>query len=111
MKKLVLSIILLLSVTFVSAQKTYILCGKLVDTKSGKIESRKTIVVEGNKIINIHNGYIHPKDRTSKIIDLKNKIVMPGLIDMHVHLEMEFDANTRLNKYILNGQLLQEYNS
>ncbi|MFN0729835.1 metal-dependent hydrolase family protein [Polaribacter gochangensis] len=102
MKKLVLSIILLLSVTFVSAQKTYILCGKLVDTKSGKIESRKTIVVEGNKIINIHNGYIHPKDRTSKIIDLKNKIVMPGLIDMHVHLEMEFDANTRLNKYILN---------
>ncbi len=102
MKKLVLSIILLLSVTFVSAQKTYILCGKLVDTKSGKIESRKTIVVEGNKIINIHNGYIQPKDRTSKTIDLKNKIVMPGLIDMHVHLEMEFDANTRLNKYILN---------
>lgn len=102
MKKLVLSIILLLSVTFVSAQKTYILCGKLVDTKSGKIESRKTIVVEGNKIINIHNGYIHPKDRTSKIIDLKNKIVMPGLIDMHVHIENEFTANTRLNKFILN---------
>jgi len=89
MKNLVLSIILTLSVTFVSAQKTYILCGKLVDTKSGIIESRKTIVVEGNKIVNIHNGYVQPKSRIDKIINLKDKIVMPGLIDMHVHFEME----------------------
>ena len=89
MKSLVLFIILTLSVTFVSAQKTYILCGKLVDTKSGIIESRKTIVVEGNKIVNIHNGYVQPKSRIDKIINLKDKIVMPGLIDMHVHFEME----------------------
>ena len=89
MKNLVLSIILTLSVTFVSAQKTYILCGKLVDTKSGIIESGKTIVVEGNKIVNIHNGYVQPKSRIDKIINLKDKIVMPGLIDMHVHFEME----------------------
>lgn len=89
MKKLLLSIILILSATIVSAQKTYILCGKLVDTKSGKIESRKTIVVEGTKIINIHNGYVQPKNSIDKVIDLKDKIVMPGLIDMHVHFEME----------------------
>ena len=89
MKSLVLFIILTLSVTFVSAQKTYILCGKLVDTKSGIIESGKTIVVEGNKIVNIHNGYVQPKSRIDKIINLKDKIVMPGLIDMHVHFEME----------------------
>ena len=38
MKKILFSIILMLAVTVVSAQKTYILCGKLVDTKSGKIE-------------------------------------------------------------------------
>lgn len=102
MKKIVLAIILILSVTFVSAQKTYILCGKLLDTKSGKIESRKTILVKDNKIVKVYNGYVQPKDRTSKVINLKNKIVMPGLIDMHVHIEMEFDKNTRLNKFILN---------
>ncbi len=102
MKKILFSIILLLSVTIVSAQKTYILCGKLVDTKSGKIEKRKTIVVQGNKITHIHNGYVQPKSKGDKVINLKDKVVMPGLIDMHVHLEMEYDSKTRLKKYILN---------
>lgn len=102
MKKILFSFILLLSVTIVSAQKTYILCGKLINTKSGKIEKRKTIVVEGNKIINIHKGYVQPKNRIDKVVNLKNKTVMPGLIDMHVHLEMEFDAKTRLKRYISN---------
>ena len=102
MKKILFSIILLLSITIVSAQKTYILCGKLVDAKTGKIEKRKTIVVEGNKITHVHNGYVQPKSRTAKIINLKDKVVMPGLIDMHVHLEMEYDSKTRLKKYILN---------
>lgn len=86
----------------VSAQKTYILCGKLVDTNSGKIVKKKTIVVEGNKITHVLNGYIQPKSKIDKIINLKNKVVMPGLIDMHVHLEMEYDSKTRLKKYILN---------
>jgi imidazolonepropionase-like amidohydrolase len=102
MKKIILSIILIVSVSIMSAQKTYILCGKLIDTKTGKVEKRKTIVVEGNKIIRIHNGYIQPKSRVDKIINLKNKTVMPGLIDMHVHLEMEYDNKQRLKKYILN---------
>ena len=102
MKKIISSIILILSVTFVSAQKTYILCGKLLDSKTGKIEKRKTILVKDNKIVKVYNGYVQPKDRTSKVINLKNKIVMPGLIDMHVHIENEFTANTRLNKFILN---------
>ena len=102
MKKILTSIIFILSVTIVSAQKTYILCGKLLDAKSGSLEERKTILVEGNKIIKIYDGYIQPKDRTSKVINLQDKVVMPGLIDMHVHIENEFTASTRLNKFILN---------
>jgi len=102
MKKYLFSIILVISVTIVSAQKTYILCGKLVDTKTGKIEKRRTIVVEGEKIIRILKGYVQPKSRIDKVINLKDKVVMPGLIDMHVHLEMEYDSKTRIKKYILN---------
>ncbi len=102
MKKYLFSIILVISVTVVSAQKTYILCGKLVDTKTGKIEKRRTIVVEGEKIIRILKGYVQPKSRIDKVINLKDKVVMPGLIDMHVHLEMEYDSKTRIKKYILN---------
>ena len=84
----------------ITAQTTYILCGKLIDTQSGKINTKKTIVVEKNKIIDVMDGYVMPKSGIS--IDLRDKVVMPGLIDMHVHLEMEYDKNARINEYILN---------
>ena len=84
------------------AQSTYILCGKLIDTKSGKMYSEKTILVKGAKIVKVFDGYILPKSNLNKTIYLKDKVVMPGLIDMHVHIEQEFDRNTRVNKYILN---------
>ena len=102
MKKIILSLITVFFLQNVLAQSTYILCGKLIDTKSGKIESKKTILVQGNKIVNVFDGYIMPKSKTAKKIDLRDKVVMPGLIDMHVHIEMEFDAKTRLRKYIAN---------
>ncbi|RCS27617.1 amidohydrolase family protein [Polaribacter sp. WD7] len=100
MKKIIVFLVAVFFLQNVLAQSTYILCGKLVDTKSGKIESKKTILVQENKIVQVFDGYISPKSKTAKTIDLKDKVVMPGLIDMHVHVELEFDAKTRLNKYI-----------
>ena len=108
MKKIFFSLILLLSISFVSAQKTYILCGKLIHTKSGKIQKKQTIVVEGNKITHIHNGYVQPKSRYYVVNNLKKRVVMPGLIDMHVHIEKEFDAKTRLKRYIMNDLSLRK---
>ncbi len=100
MKKLVLLLFALIFMQNVTAQNAYILCGKLIDTESGKINSEKTIVVEKNKIVNVIDGYVMPKNAV--MIDLRNKVVMPGLIDMHVHLEMEYDKKARIKKYILN---------
>ena len=37
-----------------------------------------------------------------KIVDLKNRTVMPGLIDMHVHLEHETNPNRYLEGFTLN---------
>jgi len=99
MKKIFLVLFAILIAQNFSAQTSYILCGKLVDTKSGKIYKEKTIVVKGNKIAEVKDGYIMPK--SANLIDLRDKVVMPGLIDMHVHLEMEYDDKTRINKYIL----------
>ena len=100
MKKLLLLFLGVFIMQNAIAQNTYILCGKLVDTKSGKIHTQKTIVIEKDKIAAILDGYVMPKGEVS--IDLKDKVVMPGLIDMHVHIEQEFDRNTRLHRYILN---------
>ncbi|MGG8496217.1 amidohydrolase family protein [Tenacibaculum sp. TC6] len=102
MKKTTLLIILVLASALLQAQSTYIYCGKLIDTEKGTIEKNKTIIVDGLKITEVLDGFIAPKRKADKTIDLKNKVVMPGLIDMHVHIEQEFDAKTRLNKYILN---------
>ncbi|MDB9732685.1 amidohydrolase family protein [Polaribacter sp.] len=102
MKKIILAFIAVCLVQSIKAQTTFILCGKLVDTKSGEIASKKTIIVKDNKILDVMDGYVLPKSATAITIDLKDKVVMPGLIDFHVHIEQEFNRNTRLNKYILN---------
>ena len=73
-----------------------------MNVENGELESEKTIVVHENKIINIFDGYVQPRNKIDKIINLKDKVVMPGLIDMHVHIEQESSTKTRLNKYILN---------
>ncbi|CAM1344452.1 metal-dependent hydrolase family protein [Tenacibaculum amylolyticum] len=101
MKKIVLCCLFLMAFHSFFAQTTYILAGKLIDTKSGKIKTKQTIVVTKNKIANVIDGYVIPRDAKAKVIDLKNKVVMPGLIDMHVHIENEFGPRTRLERYIL----------
>jgi imidazolonepropionase-like amidohydrolase len=102
MRKILLSLSFLFFAMHIAAQKTYIYCGKLIDTKSGKVLSKKTIVVEGNKIAEVLNGYVKTTQKGDTSIDLKDKVVMPGLIDMHVHIEQEFNPRTRLERYILN---------
>jgi imidazolonepropionase-like amidohydrolase len=85
----------------VSAQKTFIHCGNLIDGRSNEIKSKMTIIVEGNKIIGIENGFTNPGSQDKKI-DLSAKTVLPGLIDMHVHLEDETSKDAQLNEFIFN---------
>ncbi|MEH6535293.1 MAG: amidohydrolase family protein [Psychroserpens sp.] len=101
MKNILQLIILLLTIS-VTGQNIYLHCGKVIDTKSGSTLSEKTIIVSGDKIIAIENGYVAPKSSDDVVVDLKDKTVMPGLIDMHVHIEKEFGPRTRLERYILN---------
>jgi len=93
--------ILLIFISSVSfAQKTYIQCGKLIDGISDKPLEPVTIIVEGNLITDIKNGYVQG-DAGDKLIFLKDKTVMPGLIDCHVHLEDQFSKNTLLEGFTL----------
>ncbi|MGZ3753058.1 MAG: amidohydrolase family protein, partial [Mucilaginibacter sp.] len=81
-------ILLLFFASSALAQKTYIQCGRLIDGISNTAQTQVTIVVEGKLIIDIQNGYTSG-GAGDKVIDLKNKTVMPGLIDCHVHLESQ----------------------
>ena len=100
--KILLRILVLLFTVTLTAQDTYLHCGKLIDTESGKVLTKKTIIVSGNKIVSVENGYINPKNSEDTVVDLKTKTVMPGLIDMHVHIESETNPKSYLEDYTLN---------
>lgn len=60
-----------------------------------------SIVVEGNKIVAMQKGYI-PGSEEATIIDLKDKTVLPGLTDMHVHIEGESSPGQYLERFTQN---------
>ena len=86
-------VILLFFASTTFAQKTYIQCGRLIDGVANTTQTEMTIVVEGKLITDIQKGYTSGST-SDKIIDLKNKTVMPGLIDCHVHLEGQGSKNS-----------------
>jgi len=54
--------------------------------ESNAAKKEQTIIVKDNKIVSVNNGYLNPTDDAT-VIDLKNKTVMPGWMDMHIHVE------------------------
>ncbi|HZB14628.1 MAG TPA: amidohydrolase family protein [Chryseolinea sp.] len=84
-----------------SAQRTIIHCGYLIDGKANDAQAQMTIVVERDKIISVSKGFT-PKTIDDTLIDLSKKTVMPGLIDMHVHLENETSKDQPLQRFTLN---------
>lgn len=88
MNKIIITAILVVLSFGVFAQKTYIHAGRLIDVKTKKVLTEQTIVVEGNKILSLSAGY-QTGTADDQTIDLKNATVMPGLMDMHVHIESQ----------------------
>ncbi len=83
------------------SQQTFLHCGSLIDGVQNQPLSQVTLVVQGSKIVRIDKGYTNP-GAGDKVIDLKNKTVMPGFMDMHVHLEGETSRGGAINRFIQN---------
>ena len=58
--------------------------GKLFDANTGEVVEGATIVVDGERIKSVEAGFVGEPD-----IDLSGAFVMPGWIDMHVHIASE----------------------
>ncbi|MFN2439967.1 MAG: amidohydrolase family protein [Chitinophagaceae bacterium] len=78
-------------------------CGKLIDGNSNNAQTEMTVVIEGTKITDIKKGY-HPATGSITVVDLKNKTVMPGLMDAHVHLSGETSKNRYTEGFTLNEE-------
>ncbi len=95
-----LAVILFLPASLL-AQRTVIYCGKLIDPASLQVKTEMTIIVTGNSITDVQKGYVTAATG-DKVIDLKSRTVMPGLIDAHVHLEHETSPNAQLKEFTMN---------
>ena len=87
MKKIAL--ILFLSVSNLIIADTLLHVGNLIDTDSGDITKAVTIRVIGNEISEVTKGYANP-NKNDQVINLKQSFVLPGFMDMHVHLAQEY---------------------
>ena len=91
-----LSVAALLAAVTAAADDTYIHAGRLLaDPASGRVVKEQTIVVRDGRIAELRDGYIEGPGRE---LDLRDKFVLPGLIDSHVHLCHENGPNDRMNR-------------
>jgi imidazolonepropionase-like amidohydrolase len=71
-------------------QTILIHAGQLLDRPGQRPRGRSTIVVRGGKIAEVRDGFAQPATG-ERVVDLSDRYVLPGLIDMHVHLYSEGD--------------------
>ncbi len=68
----------------VAEKVTYIHAGQLLADPSKGPRGNSTIIVRGGKVAEVRDGFVAPEGGAA-LVDLKDRYVLPGLIDMHVH--------------------------
>ena len=63
---------------------TAIRAGRLFDSKTGTMLTNQVVIVTGERITDVGPSAAIPQG--ARVIDLSNATVLPGMIDMHVHL-------------------------
>jgi len=69
-----------------AGSRTLVRAGHLLDVKTGKILDGQTIVVTGDTISSVTASSAVPTQPGDTVVDLGDRTVMPGLIDVHTHI-------------------------
>ncbi len=83
------------------AQTTVLHCGRLLDCTDRQVKEAMTVVIQGNRIEAVEKGYA-PVPEGATYFDLRDFTVLPGLMDMHVHIEGESNPKRYEEQFRLN---------
>ncbi len=75
------------------AGQTVIHAGRLIDVAAGRVMENRDILVEGNRIVEVGRNLATGPDVIE--VDLRDRTVLPGLIDSHTHICLAPDYQTR----------------
>jgi len=82
---------------------TVLYCGTLLDIPGQPPRIGATIVLAGNRIVDVADGFVDPPEG-AKVIDLRDRFVLPGLIDCHTHITHELEpGDDRLRRMVQEG--------
>lgn len=93
----------------VAAQTTVIHAGQLLAVPGERPASNQTIVVTDGRVDEVVNGFAAPGSFGAEVtfVDLSDKFVLPGLMDMHVHLQEELGPDNDRDALKMSPQLKQ----
>lgn len=100
-KRLLCFLLLLPVSNLLMADNFLIHAGKLLDVEKLKVKHNYSIKIEKNKIVAISKGFRRPQSNET-LIDLSTKTVLPGLMDMHVHLSGEISKQSYSERFFMN---------
>jgi imidazolonepropionase-like amidohydrolase len=76
-----------------AAQVVAIRAGRLFDARSGRVLTDQTILIRGDKIAEVGANVNVPPD--ARVLDLGDATVLPGMIDVHVHVNVGGNEGAR----------------
>jgi len=95
LRAIVLAALLATTTQAVAQTVTYVHAGRLLDVPGKAPRGASTVIVRDGRIEAVRDGHL-PAPSGATLVDLKDRTVLPGLIDSHVHLSSDRAGNEGL---------------
>ena len=106
--KILLTLLVMNAATYTWSDTIIIHAGELLAVPGENPELKQSIIIVDGKIVEIRAGFVNPTTlgKDTHLIDLSDSFVLPGLMDMHVHLQLEIGPESDSDALKMSDQLV-----